>query len=91
MFASLSPEVQLAAFEPTAPGHRKIILSTNIAETAVTINGVRYVVDPGLAKVRSFHPSTGMEALKVESISKAQSWQRAGRAGREAPGKVSGV
>jgi HrpA-like RNA helicase len=89
LFASLSPDAQLLAFQPPPTGHRKVIFSTNIAETAVTINGVRYVVDPGYAKVRAYHPGTGMEALKVESISKAQSTQRAGRAGREAAGKVA--
>jgi HrpA-like RNA helicase len=51
LFASMPPEAQLLAFEPAFEGHRKVILATNIAETAVTINGVKYVIDPGLAKV----------------------------------------
>ena len=65
-----------------------MLLCTNIAETSVTVNGVRYVVDLGQVKVRSFVPATGMELLAVTPVSKAQAWQRAGRAGREAPGKV---
>ena len=71
----------------TYPEHVKIILSTNIAETSVTIPGIRYVVDSGLAKIRSYKNSTGIDTLKVEPISKNSSTQRAGRAGREAPGK----
>ena len=68
-----------------------MLLCTNIAETSVTVNGVRYVVDLGQVKVRSYVPSTGMELLAVTPVSKAQAWQRAGRAGREAPGKVRAV
>ena len=52
LYAALPPEQQLKAFEPAPPGCRKVILATNIAETSITIGGVRYVVDPGLVKVR---------------------------------------
>jgi len=69
------------------PDQVKIILSTNIAETSVTIPGIRYVVDSGLAKIRSYKNSTGIDTLKVEAISKNSATQRAGRAGREAAGK----
>ncbi len=69
------------------PEQVKIILSTNIAETSVTISGIRYVIDSGLAKIRSYKNSTGIDTLKVEAISKNSSVQRAGRAGREAAGK----
>jgi ATP-dependent RNA helicase DHX33 len=63
-----------------------VILSTNIAETSVTIPGVRCVVDPGLVKTRGYSPLVGLDILSVQPISQAQARQRAGRAGREAPG-----
>ena len=69
------------------PGQTKIILSTNIAETSVTIPGIRFVIDSGLVKIRSYKNSTGIDTLKVEAISKNSSIQRAGRAGRESEGK----
>lgn len=62
-------------------------MATNIAEASVTIDGIRYVVDCGFVKVRLFNPSTGMDILAVVPTSKASSTQRAGRAGRTAPGK----
>ena len=64
-----------------------MILATNIAETSLTIAGVRYVVDPGLSKQRAFNPRSGVDTLAVAPISRAAARQRAGRAGREAPGK----
>ena len=69
------------------PDQIKIILSTNIAETSVTIPGIRFVIDSGLVKIRTYKNSTGIDALKVEAISKNSSTQRAGRAGRETSGK----
>ena len=66
---------------------RKIILATNIAETSLTIPGVRYVIDSGMVKIRTYDPRTGMETLSVIRTSKSNCLQRAGRAGREAPGK----
>ncbi|KAJ8521816.1 hypothetical protein ON010_g17766 [Phytophthora cinnamomi] len=86
IFAAMPREQQMKVFEPAPAGVRKVILATNIAETSITINGVRYVVDTGLVKQRSFVASSGMEMLQTESVSKAQAWQRTGRAGREAPG-----
>ncbi|CAM9423081.1 unnamed protein product, partial [Hapterophycus canaliculatus] len=86
VFAALPQEQQLEAFEPAPRGTRKFVLATNIAETSITINGIRFVVDSGKVKVRSFQPSTGMEFLRSQDVSKAQATQRAGRAGREAPG-----
>jgi ATP-dependent RNA helicase DHX8/PRP22 len=62
-------------------------LATNIAETSITIPGIRYVIDPGFVKARSYDPSKGMESLDVVPASKAQTLQRSGRAGREGPGK----
>lgn len=87
LYASLPPEQQMAAFAPAQPpGARKVVLATNIAETSVTLPGVRYVIDTGLAKQRSFNPKTGVDTLAVTPISAAAARQRAGRAGREAPG-----
>ncbi|TDH65178.1 hypothetical protein CCR75_005900 [Bremia lactucae] len=86
IFAAMPREQQMKVFEPAPDGVRKVILATNIAETSITINGVRFVVDTGLVKQRSFVASSGMEMLQTESVSRAQAWQRTGRAGREAPG-----
>lgn len=69
LYAALPPEKQMKAFRPTPPRARKVVLSTNIAETSVTIPGIRYVVDSGLAKVRTFEPSSGIEQLRVVPIS----------------------
>ncbi|EEF50736.1 ATP-dependent RNA helicase, putative [Ricinus communis] len=87
IFSSLPSEQQMRVFMPTPPGHRKVILATNIAETSVTIPGIKYVIDPGLVKARSYDPVKGMESLVVVPTSKAQALQRSGRAGREGPGK----
>ncbi|CAG9467292.1 unnamed protein product [Pedinophyceae sp. YPF-701] len=86
LYAAMSPDAQVRAFEPARVGHRKIIVATNIAETSVTINGVRFVVDVGLVKARGYNARLGAESLQVVPISQAQAKQRAGRAGREAPG-----
>ena len=69
-------------------GSRRVIVTTNIAETSLTIPGVRHVIDTGRVKQKKYHPATGMQLLKVCWCSKAQSWQRAGRAGRESTGNV---
>lgn len=87
LFAALPPEEQMKAFEKTPPGARKVILATNIAETSLTIPGVRYVVDPGVVKSRGYSARLGAESLAIVPISKAQAQQRCGRAGREGPGK----
>ncbi|KAI9906859.1 hypothetical protein PsorP6_004416 [Peronosclerospora sorghi] len=86
IFSAMPREQQMKVFEPAPAGVRKVILATNIAETSITINGVRFVVDTGLVKQRSFVASSGMEMLQTAPVSKAQAWQRTGRAGREAPG-----
>ena len=70
----------------TPHGTRKVILATNIAETSVTVPGVRFVIDTGVQKRRKFNPSLGIETLQVYKISKSSAAQRAGRAGREAKG-----
>jgi len=87
LYAALPPEVQMLAFAPKPKGcSRKIILSTNIAETSVTLDGIRYVVDCGKYKTRDFSDTTGMESLTVQDISRAQAAQRSGRAGRVSAG-----
>jgi len=87
LYASLPPEQQMLAFRPKPDGcTRKVILATNIAETSVTLDGIRYVVDCGKHKSRAYKSSTGMESLMVSDISKAQAAQRMGRAGRVSEG-----
>ena len=63
------------------------MLATNIAETSLTINGIIYVIDPGFSKMKSYNPRSGMESLVVTPVARASARQRAGRAGRVAPGK----
>lgn len=82
MYAAMSQNSQMDAFVPAPPNTRKVILATNIAETSITIPGIKYVIDCGKAKIRSYEPVTGIDTLKVTWISKAQAWQRVGRAGR---------
>lgn len=65
LYAAMSPEDQLKAFKPVSENTRKFILATNIAETSVTISGIRYVVDPGKVKTRCLHPFTGADMLQV--------------------------
>ncbi|CAN8022020.1 unnamed protein product [Ixodes persulcatus] len=86
LYSALPSSMQLKVFQPAAPGWRKVIFSTNIAETSITIPGIKFVVDTGVVKERTYQPGTGLELLKVRKISKAQAWQRAGRAGRECSG-----
>jgi pre-mRNA-splicing factor ATP-dependent RNA helicase DHX16 len=87
IYANLPSDMQAKIFEPTPPGARKVVIATNIAETSLTIDGIKYVIDPGFCKQNSYNPRTGMESLQVTPISKASALQRAGRAGRTAPGK----
>ncbi|XP_053672367.1 ATP-dependent RNA helicase DHX33 [Anopheles nili] len=82
MYAALPQTKQLDVFNPAPPNVRKVIFATNIAETSITISGIRYVIDCGRAKVRTYDPVTGMDILKVCWISQAQALQRTGRAGR---------
>lgn len=86
LYASLPPAQQLRVFQPAPKGSRKVILSTNIAETSVTISGIKFVIDTGMVKAKRFNPDSGLEVLAVQRVSKAQAWQRAGRAGREDSG-----
>ncbi len=86
LYGDLTGDEQEAALAPAAPGTRKVVLATNIAETSLTIPGVRVVVDSGLARRALFDPVTGMSRLETQRISRASAEQRQGRAGRLAPG-----
>lgn len=87
LYAALPFDEQLSVFEPAPYKTRKVVLATNIAETSITIPGIRFVVDCGYVKLKISHPTTGVECLKLAPTSKAQADQRSGRAGREAPGE----
>lgn len=84
LMATLPPGEQQRIFRPSA--RRKIILSTNVAETSLTIPGIRYVIDSGLARVSRYIHRSGIQRLQVEPVSRASANQRAGRCGRTAPG-----
>src|SRR5574344_1249469 len=86
LHGELELSAQRAAIEPAPAGLRKVVLATNIAETSLTIDGVRVVIDTGLARVPRFDPGSGMTRLDTQRISRASATQRAGRAGRLQPG-----
>ncbi|KXT11234.1 hypothetical protein AC579_5555 [Pseudocercospora musae] len=94
LYGTLPPAQQQKIFDPAPPPYtkggkpgRKVIVSTNIAETSLTIDGIVYVVDPGFSKQKVYNPRIRVESLLVSPISKASAQQRAGRAGRTRPGK----
>ena len=94
LYSSLPPQAQKRVFDqapgprvPGGPPGRKVVVSTNIAETSLTIDGIVYVVDPGFSKQKVYNPRIRVESLLVSPISKASARQRAGRAGRTRPGK----
>jgi len=87
LYARLGPEEQNKVFEEF-PGKRKIVISTNIAETSITIDGIIHVIDCGYSKINYYNPRTFTSFLELKPISKASCDQRMGRAGRTAPGIV---
>ncbi|XP_010277715.1 PREDICTED: probable pre-mRNA-splicing factor ATP-dependent RNA helicase DEAH9 isoform X2 [Nelumbo nucifera] len=87
LYSGLPRAEQDLVFSPTPRGQRKIIISTNIAETSLTLEGIVYVVDSGFSKQRFYNPISNIENLVVAPISQASARQRAGRAGRVRPGK----
>lgn len=93
LYSTLPPAMQQKIFDPAPPANRKgipgrkIVVSTNVAETSLTIDGIVYVVDPGFAKQKMYNPRLRVESLLVSPVSKASAKQRAGRAGRTRPGK----
>ncbi|KAF7314366.1 hypothetical protein MKEN_00909300 [Mycena kentingensis (nom. inval.)] len=86
LYSLLPSEKQMLVFKPPPEGSRLVVVSTNIAETSLTIPGIRYVVDCGRAKERRYDVANGVQAFQVGWISKASASQRAGRAGRTGPG-----
>ncbi|MBW3655778.1 MAG: ATP-dependent helicase HrpB, partial [Gemmatimonadetes bacterium] len=86
LYGNLPQPAQDEAIAPSRPGSRKVVLSTSITETSLTIEGVRVVVDSGMMRVPRFSPRTGMTRLETTTVSRASSEQRCGRAGRVAPG-----
>ncbi|ODQ67463.1 P-loop containing nucleoside triphosphate hydrolase protein, partial [Nadsonia fulvescens var. elongata DSM 6958] len=87
LYASLPPAKQQQVFEKLPPRRRKVIFATNVAETSLTISGVKYVVDTGLRKVKVWKHDLGLDTLLTTPISQASANQRMGRAGRESAGK----
>ena len=86
LFGALESEVQDRAIAPAPPGRRKVVLATSVAETSLTIEGVRVVVDSGLARVPRYEPDVGLTRLETVRVSRASADQRRGRAGRTEPG-----
>lgn len=86
-YSALPINTQMKVFEPTRQGVRRIVVATTIAETSVTIDRIRYVIDPGFIRLPFYDPAQGFGALLTTLTSKASAKQRAGRAGRVSPGK----
>ena len=86
LYGALSPQEQTAAISPAPKGSRKVVVATDIAESAITIEGVRVVVDAGFARVPRFDPSLGVSRLETVRLAVANADQRRGRAGRTGPG-----
>ncbi|XP_021656062.2 ATP-dependent RNA helicase DEAH13 isoform X2 [Hevea brasiliensis] len=86
LYAMLPAAAQLRVFEGVKEEERLVVVATNVAETSLTIPGIKYVVDTGREKVKNYNPSNGMETYEIQWISKASAAQRAGRAGRTGPG-----
>ncbi|MCF6369081.1 ATP-dependent helicase HrpB [Rhizobium halophilum] len=86
LYGNLDQKTQDLAVQPAAPGRRKIVLATSIAETSITIDGVRIVIDSGLQRLPVFEPATGTTRLETVRVSRASAEQRAGRAGRTEAG-----
>ncbi|MCV0394953.1 MAG: ATP-dependent helicase HrpB [Rhizobiaceae bacterium] len=86
LYGGLDGRAQDEAIRPAPAGRRKVVLATAIAETSITIDGVRVVVDSGLARLPKYEPATGLTRLETVRVSRASADQRAGRAGRTAPG-----
>ncbi|KDN34519.1 hypothetical protein RSAG8_12392, partial [Rhizoctonia solani AG-8 WAC10335] len=86
LYSLLPSDKQMKVFEPPPEGARLVVVATNVAETSLTIPGIRYVVDTGRAKERRFDSASGLQSFDISWISKASAAQRSGRAGRTGPG-----
>lgn len=87
IYSQLPSDLQAKVFMKSPDGSRKCVVSTNIAETSLTVDGIMYVVDAGYCKLKVYNPRIGMDALQIYPISQANANQRSGRAGRTGPGK----
>lgn len=88
IYSQMPADLQAKIFDKAAPGVRKVIVATNIAETSLTVDGIMYVVDAGYSKLKVYNPRMGMDTLQITPISQANASQRSGRAGRTGPGKA---
>lgn len=88
IYSQMPADLQAKIFDRAAPGVRKCIVATNIAETSLTVDGIMFVVDAGYSKLKVYNPRMGMDTLQITPISQANSGQRSGRAGRTGPGKA---
>eukprot|EP00163_Fabomonas_tropica_P033310 TRINITY_DN868_c0_g1_i4.p1 TRINITY_DN868_c0_g1~~TRINITY_DN868_c0_g1_i4.p1 ORF type:complete len:1344 (-),score=333.35 TRINITY_DN868_c0_g1_i4:90-4121(-) len=88
IYSQLPSDLQAKIFEAAEGGVRKCIVATNIAETSLTVDGIRYVIDSGFCKMKTFNPRIGMDALQVTPVSQANANQRSGRAGRTEAGQA---
>ncbi|MGS1095122.1 ATP-dependent helicase HrpB [Aquamicrobium terrae] len=86
LYGMMDAKAQDAAIRPPPPGRRKVVLATALAETSITIDGVRVVIDSGLARLPHYEPASGLTRLETVRVSRASADQRAGRAGRTEPG-----
>mmetsp|Transcript_36732 Transcript_36732/g.77075 ORF Transcript_36732/g.77075 Transcript_36732/m.77075 type:complete len:806 (-) Transcript_36732:177-2594(-) len=86
MYSQLPADLQAKIFDAAPEGVRKCIVSTNVAETSLTVDGIKYVIDSGFCKLKVYNPKIGMDALNVTPVSRANANQRSGRAGRTGPG-----
>ena len=82
LYAALPAEQQAEVFKPVPNDVRKVVVCTNIAETSVTVPGIRFVIDPGFSREKYYDARTGIDGLDTVRISKVSAQQRAGRAGR---------
>lgn len=87
IYSQLAADLQAKIFEPAPEGTRKVVVATNIAETSLTINGIKFVIDSGFCKLKTYNPRLGMDALLLCPASQSAVTQRSGRAGRTGPGK----
>lgn len=86
MYSQLPADLQAKIFDAAPDGVRKCIVSTNVAETSLTVDGIRYVIDAGFCKLKVYNPKIGMDSLNITPVSQANAKQREGRGGRTGPG-----
>ncbi|KAK9383544.1 Pre-mRNA-splicing factor ATP-dependent RNA helicase [Kockiozyma suomiensis] len=86
IYSQMPADLQAKIFDKAAKGTRKVIVATNIAETSLTVDGIKFVVDSGYSKLKVYNPRIGMDSLQITPISQANASQRSGRAGRTEPG-----